>query len=426
MKVWIFALWLTICVAASGFAQHENEVLMAPGDWRPEQLELPLSFAPEIPISGFEEVAFAPNWSKPDKADFWTYTFVWVLDKPLKPSQEQLEKYLRAYYDGLMKVVGGYKEVATQVKLKKTKEGYQGAIETLDAFFTKERIQLKLTISITSEGRSWFFKVSPKEYEHANWALLNTITVKPNSPSFSSFTSFDGIKIAYTDQGSGDAVLLLHGFIGNGSSWNKSALKKLLLEAGYRVIVPDLRGNGKSDQPEHSEAYQNDAEVKDLLALADHLNLSKYSAVGYSRGSIVLAKLLTQEPQIKKAVIGGMGADFTNPEWNRRKAFADAFGGRTALTPMTEGAVNYAKSIGANLKILGYLQDYQPVTSPAALQQLNVPTLVVCGDVDTDNGNPTELQKLIPHSRLVLVKGDHNNTYKQANFADAVMTFLGQ
>ncbi|MEO0570592.1 MAG: alpha/beta hydrolase [Bacteroidota bacterium] len=238
------------------------------------------------------------------------------------------------------------------------------------------------------------------------------------------FVSFDDLKIAFTDRGSGQPIILLHGFINTGNSWDKSALKKDLLAAGYRVIVPDLRGNGRSDQPEHPEAYQNDAEVKDLIALANHLKLESYMAIGYSRGSIVLAKLLTLDPRIKKAVIGGMGADFTNPNWERRLAFADAFNGRAELTELTRGAVTYAKSINANLKILGLLQDHQPVTSVQELQDISIPIRIVCGDTDVDNGDPKQLQESIPKSELQLVSGDHNNTYKQQNFADAILEFL--
>jgi len=238
------------------------------------------------------------------------------------------------------------------------------------------------------------------------------------------FNSFDNTKIAYTDEGKGEVILLIHGFISNGSSWNKTVLKKRLIDKGYRVIVPDLRGNGKSDRPQNPDAYKDDAEIKDLIALSDHLGLKKYIAVGYSRGSIILAKLLTKEVRISKAIIGGMGFDFTNPNWERRIAFADAFNGRAELTEMTEGAVNYAKSIGADINALGLMQDYQPVTSTAELQNIKTKILVICGDQDLDNGDPNELQKHLPNSRIVIVKGDHNNTYKQKNFSDEIMEFL--
>jgi len=60
-------------------------------------------------------------------------------------------------------------------------------------------------------------------------------------------SSFDGTKIYYEVRGKGKPVLLLHGFIINGNSWKKAALYPDLLNAGYKVIIPDMRGNGKSD-----------------------------------------------------------------------------------------------------------------------------------------------------------------------------------
>ena len=238
------------------------------------------------------------------------------------------------------------------------------------------------------------------------------------------FRSFDQTRIAYTDEGSGKAVVLIHGFISNGSSWNRTVLKKALLESGYRVIVPDLRGNGKSDKPQNSAAYSKDAEIKDLQKLADYLQLSEYTAIGYSRGAIVLAKLLTKDKRIKTAVIGGMGLDFTNPKWPRRIQFMEVFLGTATLTDDTRGAVEYAKSIGADLKVLGYLQQHQPVTSTKKLKKIKIPVLVIAGDQDHDNGEPSDLSKAIPGSQLKIIPGDHNNSYKSQAFSDAVMAFL--
>lgn len=239
------------------------------------------------------------------------------------------------------------------------------------------------------------------------------------------FASFDGTKIAYTDEGTGMPVVLIHGFISNRTSWNNTVLKGALLEAGYRVIVPDLRGNGESDKPHKAEAYANDAEIKDMKALADELKLKKYYAVGYSRGAIVLAKLLTVDKRVKKAVLGGMGADFTNPNWERKLLFAKAFtSGQSQQYPEAVGAVNHAKSIGADTVVLGYLQIYQPVTSKAELAKIKKPVLVLAGDKDVDNGRPQELQALLPKSTLQLVPGVHNDAHKSTEFATAVLNFL--
>ena len=236
-------------------------------------------------------------------------------------------------------------------------------------------------------------------------------------------SSFDGTKIAYTKVGEGTPVLLIHGFLNDRKSWENSELFKNLIAKGYMVIVPDLRGNGASDKPQVEKAYQNNAEVKDLVSLMDALGLNKYAAIGYSRGSIVLAQLLTLDSRIHKAVLGGMGADFTNANWDRKKAFAAAFNGQ--VTSVTEGAVTYAKSIGADFPSLYLQQRYQPVTTKEELSQLAVPkVLVIAGDQDTDNGSPKELQETIPNAQLIIVPGDHNTTYKKAVFSKAVMNFI--
>ncbi|MFT6416945.1 MAG: hypothetical protein ACJARZ_002297 [Dokdonia sp.] len=80
----------------------------------------------------------------------------------------------------------------------------------------------------------------------------------------------------------------------------------------------------------------------------DHLNIDSYIAVGYLRGSTILATLLTQDPRIPKAVLDGMAIDFTNPQWDWRLAFADVFSGRAPLNALTEGAVYYATYIKAS------------------------------------------------------------------------------
>ena len=234
--------------------------------------------------------------------------------------------------------------------------------------------------------------------------------------------AFDGTKITYSDEGKGQAVLLLHGFMGSQKSWDKTALKKALLAKGYRVIAPDLRGNGDSDKPQTDIGYSGDAEVRDLLGLIDHLGLKRYMAVGYSRGSIVLAKLLTKDKRIKKAVLGGMGIDFTNPDWERRIQFAAAFDGH--VTELTKGAVDHAKSIGADFRSLHLQQKYQPVTTKKELALIKKKVLVIAGDEDLDNGIPLELKKALPKGSLRIVPGNHNETYKTSAFSHAILAFL--
>jgi len=234
--------------------------------------------------------------------------------------------------------------------------------------------------------------------------------------------SFDDVKIVYSDEGEGELVLLLHGFINSRKSWDNTQLKQDLLDKGYRVIIPDLRGNGDSDKPQEDEAYKNDAEVRDLKLLIDNLNIKKYKAIGYSRGSIVLAKLLTTDKRIEKAVLGGMGIDFTNAQWDRRIMFAKAFDGE--VNDITKGAVDYAASIHADLRSLHLQQKYQPVTSKKELKKIKIDIMVLCGDEDSDNGNPNELANTFGRGKLIRVPGNHNGTYKTEDFSKAVLQFL--
>ena len=252
--------------------------------------------------------------------------------------------------------------------------------------------------------------------------FFSTILITINAQE--KFTSFDGTTIAYRDEGKGTPIILIHGFINDASSWENTVIKNQLIDYGYRVIIPDLRGNGLSEKPKDEKAFKDNSEIKDLKALLDHLKINSIEAIGYSRGSIILAKWLTEEHRIKKAVIGGMGLDFSNPNWDKRILFEKAFLGLEPLNEMTEGAVNYAKSKKADLNCLGWSQRYQPAASKKALSQIKVNTLVIAGNKDTDNGNPKELSDLLPNATLAIVTGDHNTTYRKEPFATAVMTFL--
>jgi pimeloyl-ACP methyl ester carboxylesterase len=237
-------------------------------------------------------------------------------------------------------------------------------------------------------------------------------------------SSFDGKKIYYEVQGNGKPVLLLHGFIANGNSWKKTALYLNLLNAGYRVIVPDMRGNGKSDKPHDSTAYDNDAEAKDIIQLLALLKVKKISLVGYSRGSIITARLLVLDKNIQTAVMGGMGTDFTNPLWPRRIMFYRALMGDSI--PELKAMVGYVQQQNLDQLALAYLQRSQPATSKEALGKITQPVLVISGSEDADNGSAAKLAKLLPNSTLATVPGDHNHAAATSEFSNAVIHFLQQ
>jgi pimeloyl-ACP methyl ester carboxylesterase len=236
------------------------------------------------------------------------------------------------------------------------------------------------------------------------------------------FVSFDSVRIYYEMKGNGKPVLLLHGFIVNGQSWKRTALYEDLLNKGYCVITPDLRGNGGSDKPHTPASYANDAEAKDMMTLVKALGINRYDLVGYSRGSIIAARLLVLDNRVGHAVIGGMGTDFTNPEWPRRKMFYRALMGDTVkeLEPM----LKYVKESGLDQTALAYLQKEQPATSKAALAAIKKRVMVICGSEDEDNGSALSLAKLIPDATYVSVPGNHNTALRSKEFSNAVLAFL--
>ncbi len=236
------------------------------------------------------------------------------------------------------------------------------------------------------------------------------------------YTSFDGTKIYYEVRGKGKPVLLVHGFIVNSNLWKGAALYKDLLNQEYKIILLDMRGNGKSDKPHNTASYANDAEAKDIMGLMDFLKINKYSVVGYSRGSIITARLLVLDKRIQDAVMGGMGADFTNPQWPRRIMFYHALMGDSI--PELQSTVNYVKQQGLDQLALAYLQKEQPSTSKEELHKITQPVLVISGDQDADNGSAKELAKLLPNSTLATSPGDHNHAASTPDFSKAVIAFL--
>jgi pimeloyl-ACP methyl ester carboxylesterase len=238
------------------------------------------------------------------------------------------------------------------------------------------------------------------------------------------FNSFDGARIYYEVQGKGRPILLIHGFIVNSESWKKIPLYGNLLDGGFQVITLDLRGNGRSDKPHYPEAYAKDAEARDIMALVSLLGIEHYSVIGYSRGSIITARLLVLDKRVDHAVLGGMGADFTNPEWPRRILFYRALSGEPVKE--LEGVVKYIQSSGLDQQALACMQKEQPSTSPAELSKVDKPVLVICGDKDPDDGSPEDLSKMIPRSVCVRVPGDHGAALRSAEFSKEVISFLAK
>lgn len=96
----------------------------------------------------------------------------------------------------------------------------------------------------------------------------------------------NGIQLAVHEQGTGPAVILLHGFPELAYSWRHQL--PALAEAGYRAIAPDQRGYGGSDKPAHVSDYGIDALIADVDGLLDALDIPEAIFIGHDWGALVL------------------------------------------------------------------------------------------------------------------------------------------
>lgn len=102
----------------------------------------------------------------------------------------------------------------------------------------------------------------------------------------------NGVRLRYVEQGTGEPILLIHGYTQNiETNWLDTGVFQNLAK-DHRVIAFDLRGHGKSGKPHDPTAY-GQAFVQDAVRLLDHLGIRRVHMVGYSMGAIITAKLLT-------------------------------------------------------------------------------------------------------------------------------------
>ncbi|GAB2670431.1 alpha/beta fold hydrolase [Nocardia goodfellowii] len=117
-----------------------------------------------------------------------------------------------------------------------------------------------------------------------------------------------GVRIAYRDSGAscpvppdggGEVpVVLVHGMGGDGYTWDRFARK--LLRAGRRVIIPDLRGHGRSA---HTESYLFGEFGADVLRLVDHLGVRSVDLVGHSLGGYAVSCIAQERPGLVRRLV---------------------------------------------------------------------------------------------------------------------------
>lgn len=236
-----------------------------------------------------------------------------------------------------------------------------------------------------------------------------------------------GAHMAVHRLGAGRPVLLLHGLFSSAEvNWIKFGTAAKLAAAGFEAIMPDLRAHGQSAAPHDPADYPGDVLVKDAMALVRALGLTDYDLGGFSLGSRTAVRAVLAGLTPRRLVLGGMGLSGL-AGWARRSGhFIDAidrFGtiGRDDPAFLAQAFMKTMKidRIAARL-LLQSVDD----TSAKALAAIVMPTLVVCGADDHDNGSAPELAEALPDGRYAEVPGNHMSSVTKPEFGAAIVDFL--
>lgn len=238
---------------------------------------------------------------------------------------------------------------------------------------------------------------------------------------------FDGAPLAVHRMGAGRPVLLLHGLFSDANTnWVRFGHAQKLADAGFEAIMPDLRAHGESTHPHDPAAYPRDVLVRDVFATADALQLEDFDLVGFSLGSRTSARAVIAGLAPRRLVLGGMGLEGL-AGWNRRAAFfidaIDRFDTVKHGDPAFM-AVSFMKTQKVDRVAARLLLQSVGDTDPAELEAITMPTLVLCGAQDRDNGDPLKLTEALPDGRFEEVAGTHMSSVTEGALGEAIVRFL--
>lgn len=239
--------------------------------------------------------------------------------------------------------------------------------------------------------------------------------------------SFDGVQLAVHRLGQGRPVLLLHGLFSSAEmNWMKFGHAQKLADAGFEAIVPDLRGHAHSAKPHDSAAYPPDVLAKDVAALVDALELTNFDLVGFSLGARTAARAVINGIGPRRLVLSGMGLEGL-AGWERRADFfidaIDRFDDVKRGDPAFM-AVSFMKTMAVDRVAARLLLQSVADAQPEDLVHLTMPTMVLCGAEDRDNGSAPELADLLPDGRYVEIPGTHMSSVAEGAMGDALVEFL--
>lgn len=253
----------------------------------------------------------------------------------------------------------------------------------------------------------------------------------------SHFVHANGVNMYYEVHGQGEPLLLIHGGTATADMWQPYLAA---FTEYYRVITPDTRGHGRSNNPTGTMSYRLLAD--DMAAFVQALNLHKPLIAGYSDGGQIALEIGMRYPDLPQAlIVGGAWFKFT-PTY--RAFLRDVVGDEQSLEIDTVRFARDQPDWAAWLQQTYGPDDWRRLLSeikpmwatplnytPDDFAQVTAPTLVLLGDRDgiTILEEAVEMYGLLPTAELAVIPGaDHSSFFsaKVASFQSAMLDFLAQ
>ena len=234
-----------------------------------------------------------------------------------------------------------------------------------------------------------------------------------------------GVRLRYVEQGTGQPVVLVHGFGNTADIWWANGIAQDLAR-NYHVIAFDMRGHGKSDKPHVPAQYGREMGL-DIVRLLDHLGIQRAHVIGYSMGGHITSQLLTVRPErfISATLVAGSGRFGWNAQLAKeaeedasemeRDCISPSLMSRLAPAGITRPSDDSLKVLSAKC-LADSSQDrfafaaitrsrVNHVITPAAAAAVTVPTLAIVGTDDPMKAGLDALVRLRPSVKLVVVDG---------------------
>ena len=241
------------------------------------------------------------------------------------------------------------------------------------------------------------------------------------------WTASDGVELAYHELGEGRPVVLLHGLFSSAEmNWIKFGHAERIARSGFRVIMPDLRADGHSSAPHDPACYPQGILARDLKELVLHLRLDSFDLGGFSLGARTVVEAVGTGLVPGKAILAGMGLEGLKG-WERRKRFfLDAI---AQFETAARGnpvwlSIQFMKTMKVDRTAAALLLESFTDAQDQWLDAFTMPTLVLVGSEDEDNGSGRELAVALPNARFEEVPGTHMSSVTKPEFGEAIARFL--